>query len=124
MKIIKTERGYKIEDIDYGEIKYDNDLKRWVHYLIINSPIVDLGTNNCEDNGMRKLFRVVPWAKLLYQEDFPNWDEDPYGRRVQRGWISWEIWDLRELFGMSDRLLDEVLEECNKSWVTKKMTRQ
>lgn len=121
MEIIKTEHGYRIEGLSFGNAhKYDDNLKRWTHYITIGSPIMELDTNNCEDMGMRQLFRTVSWAKLLYQKNIPYMDEDPYGRRVQRGWISWEIWDLRNLFGMSDRPLDEFLSEYKLSLINNK----
>lgn len=118
MEITKVNHGYKVRGLGFGNPdKYDYDLKQWTHYITICEPVCELDTNNCDHMDRRKLFRLVPWAKLVYKDRKPYMDEDPSGRRVQRGWIDYEIWDLRSLFGMTDKPLKEFVSEYQYSLI-------
>lgn len=61
-------------------------------------PQVRISTNNCDDRALPSLLRGLKGAKMVSSEVVPNYDRDPYGRRVQRGVINCSTWDLTEYF--------------------------
>lgn len=79
-------------------------------------PYVYLTTNNYGEMKLRSLFPLVKGAVCKKKEVHPWMDEDPYGRSVQRGTYSFEIWDLSALF---DILPISELEHTEGEWVDK-----
>lgn len=80
---------------------YNNEKKRWDYYSVIatsDSPVVWITTNNIPDQILRNHLHLLKGAKKVKEIVVPNWDEDPYGRRVQRGSIVKQIWDLSDCF--------------------------
>ena len=61
-------------------------------------PLIYLTTNNWDEMILRELFPLVKGAACKKKEIRPWMDEDPYGRMVERGTYSYEIWDLSALF--------------------------
>lgn len=62
------------------------------------NPMVHITTNNIEDRILIIHLPRVKGAKKLVDEERPNYDTDPYGRRVQRGTRPYQVWDLSEIF--------------------------
>lgn len=99
------------------ELHYING--KWVncHYVCsVKYPVIELSTNNSNEMYLRALYRKLKGAKCVYRNTYTNYDEDPYGRKVARGSIEHQIWDLRELVG-SEEPLDELLDYVQKRLV-------
>lgn len=62
------------------------------------NPMVHITTNNQDDLVLSNYLPKLKGAKKLVDEVRPNYDEDPYGRRVQRGTRPYQIWDLSQVF--------------------------
>ena len=77
-------------------------------------PEVYLTTKNYGDMKLRSLFPLVKGAVCKKKEIRPWMDEDPYGRMVERGTYSYEIWDLSALFEI---LTVSELERTEGEWM-------
>lgn len=67
--------------------QYPEDTKRVV-----------LSTGNIEEQLSRIIFPRLKGAKLIKDEDVPNYDTDPYGNNVRRGNIDYQVWDLSGVY--------------------------
>lgn len=65
---------------------------------------------------LRKILPMTKGAICEKKEIHPWIDEDPYGRKVQRGTFSFEIWDLSKLF---EKITEDEMEYVGSEWVTK-----
>ena len=79
-------------------------------------PYVYLTTNNYGEMKLRRLLPIVSGAICKKKEIHPWMDEDPYGRKVERGTYSYEVWDLSALF---DILPISELEHTKGEWMDK-----
>lgn len=61
-------------------------------------PIVVINTNNIDAQVLRTLLPSLKGAKCIESEVFPNYDIDPYGRRVPKGTTLCQKWDLSGCF--------------------------
>lgn len=87
------------------ETHYINGKWEQCHLICsLRYPVVELSTNNSDERYLRKLFPKLKGAKRIYRKTRTDYDEDPYGRKVQRGTISDEIWDLRAFVGNNEPL--------------------
>lgn len=59
---------------------------------------VEFYTNNTDDIIGRAICRQLPGAKMLFSNEEPSYDEDPYGNLVRRGNVTVERWDLSGVF--------------------------
>lgn len=87
----------------YGmEPHFNHESKEWENFQTIattEDPLLYLTTNNLNERILRQLLPNLKGAKKIKEIKKPNWDEDPYGRRFQRGTIIKQIWDLSGCFG-------------------------
>ena len=65
---------------------------------------VSFTTNNIIETVGRAVCHQLDDAVLLEAETIPDYDEDPYGRIVQRGTIEYERWDLSKVYQLLSRL--------------------
>ena len=77
-------------------------------------PVVYLTTNNISEIQLRNILPLVKGAVCKKKELTPWMDEDPYGRKVQRGWLSYEAWDLSTLFST---LKESEIERIEREWI-------
>lgn len=90
---------------------------KWVNGLKVcnpDYPVVVLSTNNVDERELRRFLPSLQGAKRVYHKEFPDYDTDPYGRRVQRGTRSYDIWDLRDLFGVTKDITEFLDYEDNE----------
>ena len=62
------------------------------------NPEVVIDTNNMEDRSLITYLPRLKGAIKLVDEVYPNYDYDPYGRRVQRGTRPYQKWNVSEVF--------------------------
>lgn len=78
--------------------------------------LIYLTTNNWYEMRLRNLFPLVKGAVCKKKEIRHFIDEDPYGRMVERGTYSYEVWDLSALFEI---LPVSELERTEGEWMDK-----
>lgn len=96
---------------------YDKDAKKWVKGLALASsrqPYNIIATGNYCDREAFSALRQCPKAKCIKSWTRGNFDEDPYGRKVKRGGIDCSIWDLRDVFGITEPLENFLPFEVNE----------
>lgn len=102
-------RNYRFEVVDnqviiYGPFvghQFNHKEKKWEEKSVVATkehPIVHLTTNNTDERILKTHLHHLKGAKMVSSDTVPNWDEDPYGRRVQRGTINRQTWDLSGCF--------------------------
>ena len=93
----------------FNDKKYNTDTicinGEWVRGLKIcdpNYPVIVLSTNNVNERYLRRFLPTLKGAKRVYHKEYTDYDTDPYGNKVARGTISYDIWDLRSLFNVTE----------------------
>lgn len=86
----------------YGmESHFNSESKKWEYVQTIataQNPLLYITTNNPDERILRYILPHFKDARKINEIKVPNWDEDPYGRRVQRGTIIKQIWDFSGCF--------------------------
>lgn len=96
---------------------FTNIKGEWVHGLNvcdINYPVLVLSTNNPNERYLRRFLPTLSGAKRVYHKMYTDYDTDPYGRKVARGSISYDIWDLRSLFNVTKDISEFLDYEDNQ----------
>lgn len=70
----------------------------------VNNPTIVLSTQNENERTLRHILPQIEGAKLLLKKVEPWYKYDNYERRIPCGSVSYEIWDLREVFGCTKSL--------------------
>ena len=91
----------------------------------LQNPTIVLCTQNQNERDLRRILPLIEGAKCLYKEMQPWYRYDVNDKPIPCGSVSYEIWDLREIFGCVTplgELLDYI--ECSKcgiadQWVDK-----
>ena len=80
---------------------FDRTQNKWVEMAVVATkehPVVNLFTNNIDDRILKMHLPHLKGAKKTFDDVVPNMDEDPYGRKVQRGTINRQTWNLSGCF--------------------------
>ncbi|MDE6523747.1 MAG: N-6 DNA methylase, partial [Muribaculaceae bacterium] len=90
---------YDVEiDRDRIEVFSPRTLNRFTLTTARDAGEVVANTNNIQDIVTREICRHLDGAFMDWGADEPYYDEDPYGRLVQRGTVRSEIWNLEGVF--------------------------
>lgn len=57
---------------------------------------------------------MLQGAKRVFHKVYDDYDTDPYGNKVKRGTISYDIWDLRSLFNVTKDITEFLYYEDNE----------
>lgn len=80
--------------------------KEWFKFKPYNPKEVALISNEvlyggypmgCLGKHLMEYLRKCKSAKLISSKEIPNYEESPYGRSVQMGYYTYEIWDLSSI---------------------------
>lgn len=77
----------------------------WHYRLLIcydGEDIIELSTNNINEVGLRKLLPMTDFAKLIKSEDKADYKDDPNGRTIRCGSVSFQKWDVSKLWNNKD----------------------
>lgn len=105
----------------FGDGSFQNDSiymnGEWVHGMKVcqpNYPVLVLSNNNEDERNLRRFLPTLEGARRVYHKVVKDYGTDPYGNKVERGTISYEIWDLRSLFNVKEDISEFLGYEDNE----------
>lgn len=102
----KRKAAYIIDDVRFERwsqpIRIKGELHKGLLICYEGENTIELSTNNIDEVGLRKLLPMTDFAKLIKSEDKADYKDDPNGRMVRCGSVSFQKWDVSKLWNNKD----------------------